>query len=178
MRRALSYPLYKTALEKAAQDFLFHTVEGSPFPLAQFEGRLLLIVNTATECYFTRQLDELQRLWCAYQMKGLTVIGVPCDDFGGQSPGTDAEIFRFHAQRYEVDFPVVAREVARGDDAHPFFLWMREALGAQSRPRWNFHKYLISPEGKPVAFFPSYVRPMSRRMIEAIEEHLPRTRPL
>nr|MBP9728756.1 glutathione peroxidase [Gammaproteobacteria bacterium] len=128
-------------LNKTAFDFSFQSATGAVFPLSHFRGKVLLIVNTASQCGFTRQYQALEQLYKQYQDRGLVVIGVPSNDFGGQEPGTDEEIQAFCQTRFGVTFPVVKKEPLKGASIHPFYRWARETFGFGTAPKWNFHKY-------------------------------------
>ena len=156
-----------------AHDFAFEAIEGGPLPLASFEGKAVLVVNTASFCGYTHQYSALQALWERYRARGLVVLGVPSNDFGAQEPGSEADIKEFCTLNYDVQFPMTTKQHVRGDDAHPFYRWAAEALGTTAAPRWNFHKYLVAPDGRLVAWFPTATPPDADDVIDAIEEHLP-----
>lgn len=116
----------------------------------------------------------LQALWEGYRARGLVVIGVPSNDFGGQEPGTNAAIMGFCGAAFGVSFPLAAKTVVRGPAAHPFYRWAAEVLGPANVPRWNFHKYLVDAEGRLAAAFASSVDPEDARIRAAIEGALPK----
>ena len=140
-------------------DFAFTSIDGKPLPLAQYRGRPLLVVNTASFCGFTYQYEDLEGLWKRYRDRGLIVLGVPSNDFGQQEPGSAQEIKQFCESRYAVDFPLTEKQQVVGPEAHPFFRWIAAELGDAGVPRWNFHKYLVGPDGSLVGAWPSSVRP-------------------
>lgn len=152
-----------------AHAFSFTAIEGGPLPLQQFDGKALLVVNTASLCGFTYQYAGLQRLWERYRDRGLVVLGVPSGDFGGQELGSGAEIKQFCEVNFDIDFPLTEREHVRGTGSHPLFAWLRDELGGGAGPSWNFHKYLIDGDGAAVAAWPSSVEPDSAAVTEAIE---------
>lgn len=156
----------------SAHDFAFKTLQGEDFSLNALQGQPLLIVNTASKCGFTPQYAELQSLWESYGARGLKVIAVPCNDFGGQEPASEPEIGQFCELNYGVSFPVMSKEHAIGLNAHPFFRWVVEQKGFLARPRWNFYKYLISKDGELLNFFISSTKPASARVKKAIERAL------
>ena len=163
----------RSALEKSAYSFSFTDIKtGKPLPLSKFSGQAVLVVNTASKCMFTPQYKDMQELWQQYKDKGLVVIAVPSNDFGEQEKGTNSEIKQFCRKNYSVNFPVMEKEVVRGNYAHPFYKWAVEILGGTATPRWNFHKYLISPEGNLVDFFLPFTRLNSQKVIKKIEEIL------
>jgi len=129
--------------QTTAHSFEFESIDGGPLPLSGFKGRAVLLVNVASRCGFVRQYDGLQALWEKYRARGLVVLGVPSNDFGGQEPGSEAEIKKFCEVNFNVDFPMTAKVAVSGEGAHPFYRWAAGELGEESKPRWNFHKYLI-----------------------------------
>ena len=158
---------------KSAHDFVFKTIEGEHLPLSRFSGKAILIVNTASFCGFTRQYSALQDLWQRYQGQGLIVLGVPSDDFGGQEPGAGIEIKTFCEANFDVSFPLTEKTSVKGSIAHPFYKWAASELGLMAKPRWNFHKYLITPDGRLANWFLSPTSPVSARLIKAVESALP-----
>ena len=155
-----------------ATDFTLATPAGDPLPLSQYAGRPMLVVNTASQCGFTPQYEGLQRLWTEYGDKGLLVLGVPSNDFGGQEPGTDAEIGAFCATRFAATFPLAAKAHVKGRNAVPLFQWLAAEAGALGQPRWNFYKYVIGRDGRLAAWFGSVTKPGSPRLRQAIEHTL------
>jgi glutathione peroxidase len=151
----------------SAHDFEFTGIDGTPLKLSAFAGKPVLVVNTASECGLTPQYRGLQALWERYRAQGLVVLGVPCNDFGSQEPGTEAEIQSFCSTRYKVDFPLTAKNAVVGRDAHPFYRWAVEQKAAA--PRWNFHKYLIDGSGNLAASFDSAVTPDDAKLVKTIE---------
>ncbi len=133
-------------------------------------GKLILVVNTASKCAFTPQYEGLERLYETYRERGLVVLGFPSNDFGGQEPGTAAEIVRFCRLTYGVRFPMYEKVRAAEGPAHPFF--RRLAQSAGEYPRWNFHKYLIDRQGRVIQSWRSAVEPLSPTIVEAIEKAL------
>ena len=156
-----------------AHQFSFTSIDGAPMSMADFAGKAVLVVNTASRCGFTPQYDALQSVWETYRDRGLVVLGVPSNDFGGQEPGTEAEIKAFCETNFSVDFPMTEKQVVVGAGAHPFYRWAAEAGGPDTVPGWNFHKYLIGPDGQFVAAIPTRVSPTDPRAIETIEKALP-----
>ena len=159
--------------DKSAYDFTFESLDGNALPLSNYQGKVLLIVNTASRCGFTPQYKGLEALYEKYKERGLIIIGVPSNDFGEQEPGDSAEIKQFCALNYGVTFPMTTRQIVSGDDANPFYKWIHGVLGFGSGPKWNFHKYLIDTKGNPVDYFSSITTPDSPKLIAAIERLLP-----
>jgi glutathione peroxidase len=157
----------------SAYDFSFTSIDGEPLLLARYRGHPLLVVNTASFCGFTYQYQDLEALWQRYRERGLVVIGVPSNDFGQQEPGSEKEIKQFCEGKYAVDFPLTDKQDVIGPKAHPFFHWISADLGEAGAPRWNFHKYLIGPDGMIEGTWPSSIRPTDRAVIDEIERLLP-----
>ena len=155
-----------------AHDYSFESIDGGSLPLSDFKGKAVLIVNTASECGFTPQYADLQRLWEQYRDRDLVVLGVPSNDFGAQEPGDEQAIAAFCTEKYAVDFPMSAKVEVIGAGAHPFYRWIAETLGEDAAPRWNFHKYLIDGKGDLVAMWPSKVKPLSDEVLESIDSAL------
>jgi glutathione peroxidase len=158
---------------RSAHEFTFTSIEGEPLPLRQFAGQAVLVVNTASLCGFTYQYAGLQALWEGYRERGLVVLGVPSNDFGGQEPGSAAEIKEFCEVNFDLDFPLTEKQSVRGEAAHPFFRHVTDELGPDAAPRWNFHKYLIAPDGRLAGAWPSRVEPDAPELTRAIEAVLP-----
>ena len=158
---------------KTAHDFTFQAIEGGALPLSQFAGKAVLVVNTASHCGFTKQYSALQDIWSRYRDRGLVVLGVPSNDFGGQEPGNAMEIKEFCEANFDVDFPMTEKVRIRDDTPHPFYAWAFKELGGVAKPRWNFHKYLVAPNGQLVEWFSTPTSPLSSKVIKAIEANLP-----
>ncbi|WP_409070404.1 glutathione peroxidase [Aliifodinibius sp. S!AR15-10] len=158
----------------SVHDFELNDIEGEKISLKKFEGNVLLIVNTASECGFTPQYEGLQALYEEYEGKGLTILGFPANNFGGQEPGTDEEIKQFCSVNYGVNFPMFSKISVKGNDIHPLF----DYLTSQDNPdftgeiKWNFEKFLVSKEGKLLHRFRSKVTPKSDEIINAVDEAL------
>lgn len=159
--------------ETSAHAFTFTSIEGDALPLAAYAGRPVLLVNTASMCGYTYQYAALQRLWSSYRERGLVVLGVPSNDFGGQEPGSSAEIKSFCEVHFDVDFPLTEKVEVKGAGSHPLFVWLREQLGSNAGPRWNFHKYLIGTDGRALRWWPASVEPDSADIRAAVESVLP-----
>ena len=157
----------------SAHDITFTSIEGDPLPLSDFAGKAVLLVNTASLCGFTYQYEGLQAVHERYRERGFVVLGVPSNDFGQQEPGSEAEIKNFCEVNFNIDFPLTDKQSVKGADAHPFFRYVAEELGEKSLPRWNFHKYLIDPEGRLVGAWPSKAEPGGPDITGAIEQVLP-----
>lgn len=154
-----------------AHDFEFTKIDGGSLKLSDFAGKSVLVVNTASECGLTPQYEGLEDLWTRYRDKGLVVLGVPCNDFGGQEPGTEKEVQTFCTKNYGVDFPLTKKYPVLGAEAYPFFTWAAAQSG--EAPKWNFHKYLIGPGGALVASFGSKTPPEDAGLVSTLEASLP-----
>ncbi len=161
-----------TAMTKTAYDFQFSAIDGDEMDLADYRGKVLLVVNTASRCGFTPQYDGLEEVWQKYQAQGLVVIGVPSNDFGKQEPGTAEDIQTFCEVNFNISFPMTDKQVVKGKNAHPFYQWVSAEAGLMGKPRWNFHKYLIGRDGQLVSWFASTTTPQSNKMQTAIQKAL------
>jgi glutathione peroxidase len=155
-----------------AHQFTFTSIDGKPMSMADFKGKTVLVVNTASQCGYTPQYTALEAVYKKYKDKGLVVLGVPSNDFGGQEPGSNAEIKKFCEGNYDVDFPLTTKYDVKGDDAHPFYKWAAATGGDQAIPKWNFHKLLIDANGNLVAEFPTKTKPDAPDVEKAIEASL------
>jgi len=152
-------------------------LDGSDTTLDAYAGQALLVVNVASQCGFTRQYAGLEALYERYHERGLTVIGVPSNQFGAQEPGTAEEIAEFCQANFGVTFPLLAKTDVNGRDRHPLFARLTEvadATGKAGDVTWNFEKFLVSPQGEVVGRFRSKVEPDDQDLVAAIEAVLPR----
>lgn len=129
------------------------SIGGGPMATADFGGRVVLLVNTASRCGFTGQYRGLELLWRRYRNRGLIVLGVPSNDFGGQEPGSNEEIRQFCGVTFDVTFPLAGKQVVSGPAAHPLYRWAAAQTGALGTPSWNFHKILIGRDGRVIDWF-------------------------
>ena len=157
-----------------AYAFSFPALDGGDIRLAEYTGRPLLIVNTASLCGYTPQYAGLQELWTEFHGRGLMIVGVPSNDFGEQEPGGASDIAQTAQHQYGVTFPIAAKAVVKGPNAHPFYKWAADARPKEV-PRWNFHKYLIGRDGYIAEVFPSAVEPSDTRVKTAIARTLAET---
>jgi glutathione peroxidase len=146
-------------------------LDGSEEKLSLYKGKVLLVVNTASECGYTPQYEGLQALHQQYESKGFAVLGFPSNDFGGQEPGNSSQIAAFCQKNYGVTFPMFAKVVTKGDNVSPVY----KLLGTAGAPRWNFHKYVVGKDGKVRKSFPSGVEPKSAELKAAIDAALAET---
>tara|TARA_B100001175_G_scaffold192719_1_gene163485 strand:+ start:321 stop:869 length:549 start_codon:yes stop_codon:yes gene_type:complete len=153
-------------------DFTINSINGDELNLSEFKGKTFLLVNVASKCGFTNQYDDLQNLFDLYQDKGLIILGVPSNQFGGQEPKSENEIKKFCETNFNITFPMTSKYNVKGDDAHPIYKWAKETYGKSTVPKWNFHKILINKDGKVEDTFASFTKPMSKKIINKIEEIL------
>jgi glutathione peroxidase len=143
-------------------DFTANLLNGESTRLDRWRGRVLLIVNTASQCGYTPQYAGLEALYRTYKERGLTVLGFPCNQFGAQEPGSDAQIGAFCEKTYGVSFPLFARIAVNGPHAHPLFAYLcaqKPRMWGAEAIKWNFTKFLVDRGGEPVARYPSRTRP-------------------
>jgi Glutathione peroxidase len=156
----------------SAHDFTFTSITGEEMPLSNYKGKTLLVVNTASECGFTKQYDDMQALYEAYEGKDFVLIGVPSNDFGGQEPGSEEEIKKFCETNFNITFPMTSKNKVVGKEAHPFYQWANKEAGMLGSPKWNFHKFLIGPEGQFINWYASTTNPTSDKIKKAIDQSL------
>tara|TARA_B110000008_G_C16790512_1_gene492454 strand:- start:286 stop:798 length:513 start_codon:yes stop_codon:yes gene_type:complete len=153
-------------------DFKINSINGDELNFSNFKGQTLLLVNVASNCGFTKQYDDLQNLYDSFKDKGLIVIGIPSNQFGGQEPGTNSEIKNFCETNFNITFPITAKYDVKGDNAHPIYLWAKDTYGISTIPKWNFHKILINKAGNVEDTYASFTNPMSKKIIKKIEQIL------
>jgi glutathione peroxidase len=166
-------PSSSRAAESLCPSVLDHklvNLQDEPVSLCQFSGKVLLVVNTASECGYTPQYEGLEKLYRRYRDKGFAILGFPANDFGGQEPGSNKQIAQFCQLNYGVTFPMFAKTSVVGTNANPLFHDLAARTGKP--PRWNFHKYLLDKAGQPVAVFESAVEPADPRVTSQIEKLL------
>ncbi|HEY3799521.1 MAG TPA: glutathione peroxidase [Caulobacteraceae bacterium] len=155
-----------------AYDFSFTSIDGAPLPLSTFKGKPVLVVNTASKCGLTPQYEGLEALYRDYRDQGLVVLGVPCNQFRGQEPGTEEEIKEFCEVKFGVDFPMTSKVDVKDETRHPFYAWAEGKLGEPAVPIWNFHKILIGKDGEAIAAFGPRTTPQDPTVTEAVEKAL------
>jgi len=147
-------------------------INGKPVSLGEFKGKKVLVVNTASECGYTKQYAQLQELYEIYKDKGLVILGFPCNDFGGQEPGSEAEIATFCQKNYGVTFPMMSKISVKGDNVSPVYQWLttRAQNGVlDTKVKWNFHKFLIDEEGRLVADYGSGTAPLDDKILDWVK---------
>jgi glutathione peroxidase len=158
-----------------AHDFDFKTIDGQPLPLTKFKDKVVLVVNTASKCGLTPQYDGLEKLYTDYKDKGLVVLGVPCNQFMGQEPGTPDEIAEFCSTNYSVTFPITEKVDVNGAQRHPLYAELTQVADAEGHTgdiRWNFEKFLVGRDGEVLARFGPQVDPEAPEVVEAVEKAL------
>lgn len=161
--------------EKTAFDFTFFDINGKELPLENYRGKVLLVVNTATGCGFAGQFKDLQKLADTYGEQGLVILGVPSNDFGGQEPLDGADIQKTVSENYGATFALTQKSAVSGAAAHPFYVWAgKQNAGGllSSKPRWNFHKYLIGRDGKIAQSSAATTNPLDKDFVQNIEAAL------
>jgi len=144
-------------------------LDGQPVNLSEYKGKVVLVVNTASECGYTPQYAGLEKLWGEYKSKGVVVLGIPSNDFGGQEPGSAQEIKKFCELRYKVTFPMLEKVKTKGEGQSPVYEFLARENGA---PKWNFHKYVVGKDGQVRAAFPSSVAPEAPELKSALDKAL------
>ncbi|WP_276497546.1 glutathione peroxidase [Pontibacter litorisediminis] len=149
--------------------FKMKSLDGKDVDFSQFKGKKVLLVNTASECGFTPQYEDLQKLHEAHGNE-VVILGFPANDFGGQEPGSNEEIASFCQKNYGVTFQMLEKISVKGEDQHPLYTWLAQNAPGKEEPSWNFSKYLVDEDGKVVAFYPSKVKPMDEELLSAIKQ--------
>jgi len=167
--------LFKSAVaekyDKLFYDFQIESVSGETIDLKKFKNNVVLLVNTASYCGFTKQYLDLQKLWEKYRSEGLIVFGIPSDTFN-QEKKTNNEVKEFCEVNFNINFPLSSITNVKGNDAHEIFKWAKKNYGNAAIPKWNFHKILINKEGKIENTFSSFTKPSSDKIISEIERLL------
>jgi glutathione peroxidase len=158
--------------DKLAYDFYFNDLEGRPLHLSKYKNKVLVVINVASQCGFTKQYEDMQEIWEKYQAKGIIILGVPSNDFGNQEPGDNKEIKKFCESKFGITFPMTEKVSVKGENAHPFYKWARQNHGKSAIPKWNFHKIIIDKEGKIKDTFASITNPSSKKFILSLEKAL------
>ena len=157
---------------KTLFDFKINSINGDELNFSDFKGQTLLLVNVASNCGFTKQYDDLQKLYEDFKDKGFTVIGIPSNQFGNQEPGANSEIKNFCETNFNITFPMTSKYDVKGDNAHPIYIWAKDTYGKSTVPKWNFHKILINKDGKIDDTFASFTGPMSKKIKNKLDQIL------
>ena len=157
--------------EKIFFDFKIESITGELINFNDYKDKVILVVNTASYCGFTKQYEELQELWDAYKSQGLIVLGIPSNSFN-QEKTNNLEIKKFCEVNFNINFPLSTITEVKGKNAHDLFKWAEKNYGKSAVPKWNFHKILINKDGKIEDTFVSFTKPMSKKIVQKIEEIL------
>ena len=157
--------------DKNFHDFSIESISGGDISLSDYKNKVVLLVNTASQCGFTPQYAGLQKIYDRYKDDGFVVLGVPSDDFN-QELSSDDDVKKFCEIRYGVNFPLTSIQKIKGDSAHPLYKWISGNTSVIGQPRWNFHKYLISKEGQILNWFSSMTSPTSDGLLKQVEQAL------
>ena len=157
--------------EKVLYDFNIESISGEIIDFKKYKNQAVLIVNTASYCGFTKQYEDLQKLWDIYKSRGLIVIGVPSNSFN-QEKKIDKDVKKFCEVNFNINFPLTTITDVKGDNAHEIFLWAKKNYGKSAIPKWNFHKILINKKGQVVDTFASFTNPTSKKIKNKLEDIL------
>jgi glutathione peroxidase len=155
--------------------FTINSIDGKPTPLSAYKGKVVLLVNVASRCGFTPQYSGLENIYEKYKNRGFVIVGIPANNFGSQEPGTNAEIQTFCSTKYNVTFPMMAKVSVKGSDITPLYSYLTDKSANPSTGgeiQWNFTKFLIGPDGKPIARFEPNITPDDPQLMSAIEKAL------
>ena len=153
-------------------DFKMDDIDGKPVELAKYKGKVVMVVNVASKCGLTPQYAGLEATYKKYKERGLVVLGFPANEFGGQEPGTNAEIKEFCTGKYSVTFPMFSKIVVKGEGIHPLYKWLLEQTDNKVDIEWNFAKFVVGKDGKVVARFHPKTAPADEALLAAIEKAL------
>ena len=157
--------------QKTFYDIQIESISGEIINIKDYKNKVVLIVNTASYCGFTKQYEDLQNLWDQYKSKGLVVLGIPSDTFNQEKKSND-EVKKFCEVNFNINFPLTAITEVKGNDAHEIFKWAERNYGKSAVPKWNFHKILVNKEGNVEKTYASFTKPLSDKLVEKIEEIL------
>ena len=157
--------------EKKIYDFSIESITGKTINFKDYKNKVILVVNTASYCGFTKQYDDLQTLWEKYKSEGLIVLGVPSNSFN-QEKKADADVKEFCEVNFNINFPMTTITEVKGENSHELFKWAEKNYGKSAVPKWNFHKILINKEGKIEETYNSFTKPMSKKITSKIESLL------
>jgi len=159
-------------MPRTLHDFTLKTIDGRDQPLSAYQGKTVLVVNTASRCGFTPQYEGLEALYEKYRDRGFVVLGFPANNFMGQEPGTNEEIATFCRTKYDVTFPMFAKISVKGRDIAPLYAWLTKESGFDGAIGWNFTKFLVGPDGRVVARFDTRTDPQDPKLVAKLEETL------
>ena len=157
---------------KTFYNFELESITGEKINLKKYKDKVILLVNVASNCGFTKQYTDLQNLWEKYKERDLVIIGIPSNQFGGQEPGTNQEIKNFCETNFNINFPMTSKYDVKGESAHDLYKWAKDTFGKSAVPKWNFHKILIDKNGKIIDAYTSLTKPTSKKIINELEKIL------
>lgn len=169
---AAAMAIHGASAPTAIYDFRMENIDGKSISLDRYKGKVLLVVNVASKCGNTPQYEGLESLYKTYKSKGLIILGFPANEFGGQEPGTNAEIKQFCSSTYKVDFPMFSKIVVKGEGIHPLYQWLISNSGNSEAIHWNFEKFLVDRRGNVVGRFTPKTKPDNPELVKAIETAL------
>ncbi len=149
--------------------FTMKTIDGKDLPLSSYKGKVLIVVNVASQCGYTPQYENLEATYRKYKDRGLVILGFPANNFGGQEPGSDSEIKEFCKTKYDVTFDLFSKISVKGVDQHPLYKYLTTETPFKGDVKWNFQKYLVDKKGTVVAMFPTRVKPTDEEVVQKIE---------
>tara|TARA_Y100000590_G_scaffold466321_1_gene641287 strand:- start:7039 stop:7599 length:561 start_codon:yes stop_codon:yes gene_type:complete len=155
--------------DKIAYDFSFNDLDGTQLNLSDYREKVIIVVNVASQCGFTKQYEDMQKVWDTYKERGIVMLGVPSNDFGNQEPGSNKEIKNFCESKFGITFPMTEKVSVKGENAHPFYKWAKKNYGSSAVPKWNFHKIIINKNGKIANVFTSITNPSSKKFLKALQ---------
>jgi len=161
----------KAEYKNLAYDFKFNDINGNELNLSKYKDKVIVVINVASKCGFTKQYNDMQSIWVKYKKRGLVVIAVPSNDFNQENEDNE-NIKKFCETNFGITFPMTEKISVKGDKAHPFYQWAKENFGNTAIPKWNFHKIIINRQGKVEKTFFSITKPTSRKFIKEIERLL------
>ena len=163
------FSLSANSSEKSFHDFSIESIVGEKINLSDYKNKVVLLVNTASQCGFTPQYSGLQKIYDRYKDENFIVLGVPSNDFN-QELSNNSDVKKFCEIRFGINFPMTSIQKIRGDNAHPLYKWISSSVSIIAQPRWNFHKYLISKDGKIINWYSSMTSPTSESLIREVED--------
>ena len=161
----------KANYEKLFYDISIKSIDGEYIDLSKYREKIILVVNVASHCGFTKQYEDLQNLWEKYRDKGLVILGIPSKSFN-QEKNNENEVKKFCEINFNINFPMTSIFDVKGDNAHEFYKWAYQNYGSATKPKWNFHKILINKNGKIEDTFLSFTNPLSKKIVNKIENLL------
>ena len=156
--------------DKLAYDFKFKDLDGNELNLKTYRDKVIIVINVASQCGFTKQYEDMQKIWIKYQKKDVVILGVPSNDFGKQEPGNSEEIKNFCEAKFGITFPMTEKVSVIGKNAHPFYKWAKKNYGKSAIPKWNFHKIIVNKSGRVEDTFASITNPSSEKFVGVLEK--------